>query len=135
MNPGDVKLPIPDFLKLFTNNNVPVPKAMVIASKMSVVTRVPNPSAFCPDRYFGISYKEYNTPSKLELLSEVKLKAAGIEDKDDRGLIMQALRKFGYAYKGEALKKVKDSPALIPVSSESSVSASGSTAPVRDHNW
>ena len=34
---GDVKLPLPKFLKLFTNNNVPVPKAMAIAGKMSVV--------------------------------------------------------------------------------------------------
>jgi len=43
----DVKLPLPKFLKLFTNNNVPVPKAMAIAGKMFVVIRLP---AFCPDR-------------------------------------------------------------------------------------
>ncbi|KAF8812514.1 hypothetical protein BYT27DRAFT_7239968 [Phlegmacium glaucopus] len=101
----DVKLPLPKFLKLFTNNNVPIPKAMAIASKI---------------------YKEYNTPLKLGQLSEVKLKAAGIEDKDDRSLIMQTLRKVGYAYKGESLKRTKDSPALTATSSESSVSASGS---------
>ena len=38
----DVKLPLPKFLKLFTNNNVPVPKAMAVAGKMSVV--IPTPS-------------------------------------------------------------------------------------------
>ena len=69
-------------------------------------------------------------------MSEVKLKAAGVEDKEDRSLIMQALRKIGYAYKGEPLKKLKDSPALM--SSETAASASGSNstavqALVRDH--
>jgi len=72
----------------------------------------------------SISYKEYNTPSKLGELSEVRLKAAGVEDKDDRNLIMQALRKVGYAYKGEPLKKLKDSQ-------QSSVSASGSSTAVQ----
>ena len=50
---------------------------------------------------------------------------------------MQALRKIGYAYKGEPLKKLKDLPALL--SSETSASASGSNSTalqtlVRDHN-
>ena len=50
---------------------------------------------------------------------------------------MQALRKSGYAYKGEPLKKLKDSPALM--SSETSESASGSNSIavqtlVRDHS-
>ena len=51
---------------------------------------------------------------------------------------MQALRKSGYAYKGEPLKKLKDLPALM--SSETSESASGSSSTavqtlVRDHRW
>lgn len=119
---NDVKLPLPKFLKLFTNSNVPVPKAMAITSKMFVV--IPVLVAYCPDILISISYKEYNTPSKLGQLSEVKLKAAGVDDKEDRSLIMQALRKVGYAYKGEPLKKLKDSPTSF--SSESSASASGS---------
>lgn len=85
----------------------------------------------------SISYKEYNTPSKLGQLSEVKLKAAGVEDKDDRSLIMQALRKIGYAYKGEPLKKLKDSPVSMSSETSASVSGSNSTAVqtlVRDHN-
>ena len=49
-----------------------------------------------------------------------------MEDKEDRGLIMQALRKIGYAYKGESLKKLKGSPAMM--SSETSASASGSNS-------
>jgi hypothetical protein len=44
----DVKLPLPKFLKLFTNNNVPVPKAMAFAGKMSVVIPIPS---FCPNWY------------------------------------------------------------------------------------
>ena len=43
---GDVKLPLPKFLKLFTNNNVPVPKAMAVAGKMSVVILRRRPPAF-----------------------------------------------------------------------------------------
>jgi hypothetical protein len=117
---GDVKLPLPKFLKLFTNNNVSVPKAMAVAGKMFVVIPVLGPS----NVLISISYKEYNTPSKLGELSEVRLKAAGVEDKDDRNLIMQALRKVGYAYKGEPLKKLKDSQ-------QSSVSASGSSTAVQ----
>lgn len=39
-----VKLPLPKFLKLFTNNNVSVPKAMAIAGKMFVVIPVLKPS-------------------------------------------------------------------------------------------
>lgn len=72
-------------------------------------------------------------------LSEVKLKASGVEDKDDRSLVMQALRKVRYAYKGEPLKKLKDSPGLtMMMASGSSISASGSQstavqALVRDH--
>jgi hypothetical protein len=34
---NDKKLTLPDFLKLMTNNNVPIPKAMAVASKVSVL--------------------------------------------------------------------------------------------------
>lgn len=33
----EAKIPLPRFLKLLTGNNVPVPKAMAVAGKMSVV--------------------------------------------------------------------------------------------------
>ena len=46
---GDVKLPL--LLKLFTNNNVPVPKAMAVAGKMSVIPSR-RPPAFCPNWYY-----------------------------------------------------------------------------------
>ncbi|KAF8165272.1 hypothetical protein B0H34DRAFT_793681 [Crassisporium funariophilum] len=71
----------------------------------------------------GKIYKEYNTPSKLGVLSDVKLKAAGIDDKDDRSLVMKALRKAGYAYKGD--KKQKEST----FGQEASESASFGNAP------
>ena len=51
---------------------------------------------------------------------------------------MQALRKIGYAYKGEPLKKLKDSDSPARMSSEQSALASGSNSTavqtlVRDH--
>ena len=49
---------------------------------------------------------------------------------------MQALRKIGYAYKGEPLKKLKDSTALMSDETSASASGSNSTAVqtlVRDH--
>jgi hypothetical protein len=33
----DLKIPLPNFLKFLTSNNVPVPKAMAIAGKVSVL--------------------------------------------------------------------------------------------------
>ncbi|KAF8974487.1 hypothetical protein BDZ97DRAFT_1911666 [Flammula alnicola] len=96
----DVRLPLPKFLQLFTSNGVPAPKAMAIAGKV---------------------YKEYNTRAMLAQLSDLKLNAMGIDNKEDRKLVMTALRKAGYTYKGKPLKKVKASP--------SSTEASGSQSP------
>jgi hypothetical protein len=36
MDPQDRKLTLPAFLKVLTSNNVPVPKAMAVASKVFV---------------------------------------------------------------------------------------------------
>lgn len=41
-------------------------------------------------------YKQYNTPSALSELNDFKLKAAGLEDKEDRKLTLSAVRKAGY---------------------------------------
>ncbi|KAJ7276479.1 hypothetical protein B0H12DRAFT_24606 [Mycena haematopus] len=71
-------IPLPKFLKIFTSNNVPLPKAMAVAGKI---------------------YKEFNTPAKLSELDEAKLLAAGIDDKDSRKIVMTALHKGGYRVK------------------------------------
>ncbi|KAG2348986.1 hypothetical protein BDR05DRAFT_1028076 [Suillus weaverae] len=75
MDPQDRKLTLPAFLKVLTGNNVPVPKAMAVASKV---------------------YKESNTTSLLAQLTDVKLKVSGVEDKETRKLVLAAIRKAGY---------------------------------------
>ncbi|KAG2056353.1 hypothetical protein BDR06DRAFT_1006064 [Suillus hirtellus] len=75
MDPQDRKLTLPAFLKILTSNNVPVPKAMAVASKV---------------------YKESNTASLLAQLTDLKLKVSGVEDKETRKLVLAAIRKAGY---------------------------------------
>jgi hypothetical protein len=66
------------------------------------------------------SYKEYNTLSKLAQLTEVKLSAAGVESKDDRKLVMTALRKAGCVSKESPRKKIERIPDEGPVAGPSS---------------
>ncbi|KAJ7068338.1 hypothetical protein C8F01DRAFT_1017602, partial [Mycena amicta] len=70
------QLTLPQFLKVFTANNIPMAKAMLVASKC---------------------YKEFSTPGKLSELDEVKLLSLGIDDKDLRKQTVMALRKAGYS--------------------------------------
>lgn len=87
----DKKLTLPDFLKFLTNNNVPVSKAMAIASKVSVVPRLISvPSSTYP------RFKGYNTPALLAQLDDAKLQVLGVKDKDLRRLFLTAVRKAGY---------------------------------------
>ncbi|KAH9844273.1 uncharacterized protein C8Q71DRAFT_793820 [Rhodofomes roseus] len=44
----------------------------------------------------GKLYKTHNTPSQLGQLTDGKLKAAGVDDKDVRKLVLAAIRKSGY---------------------------------------
>jgi len=44
----------------------------------------------------GKIYKEFSTASQLNQLTEFKLKAAGVDSKDERKMVMTALRKAGY---------------------------------------
>ncbi|KAF5363885.1 hypothetical protein D9756_000451 [Leucocoprinus leucothites] len=78
------KLPLPQFLKILTNNGIPAAKAMAITGKI---------------------YKMYNTPSHFNELTDPKLAATGVSDKDDRKLVLTAFRKAGYVYKGKAVTK------------------------------
>lgn len=49
-----------------------------------------------------LRYKDFNTPAKLAQLTEVKLKALGVDAKEDRKIVMTALRKSGYSVRGRA---------------------------------
>jgi hypothetical protein len=80
-----------------------------------------------------LSYKEYGSPSQLALLTDFKLKAAGIEDAADRKLILAAFRKAGFAPKRTALKRKRDEQneesAEKPSSSAAEAGPSSSSQP------
>ena len=90
----DRKLSLPDFLKVMTSNNVPASKAMGVAGKLS--------GELCHGRQCTrrgnllCRYKTHNTPSQLGQLTDGKLKAAGVDDKEVRKLVLAAIRKSGY---------------------------------------
>lgn len=51
----------------------------------------------CPRRVDLLCrYNTHNTPSQLGLLTDGKLKGAGVDDKDVRKLVLAAIRKSGY---------------------------------------
>ena len=115
--PSGTKLPLPTFLKVLTGNGVPAAKAMAVTGKMSA-----KPSS-CMSRHSEparSSYKTYNTPGTLAELTDLKLKSAGVDDKEDRKLVLAAIRKAGY----------KSKPQRKPLSAETAeaLAASGSGA-------
>ncbi|KAG6869261.1 hypothetical protein C0993_000014 [Termitomyces sp. T159_Od127] len=87
----NVKIPLPKFIKVFTTNNVPVPKAMALSATI---------------------YKQFNTPARLAQLDDRKLISAGVHSKDDRKTIISALRKSAYLSSDprKKLEKVQDRP-------------------------
>ncbi|KAG7096871.1 hypothetical protein E1B28_004278 [Marasmius oreades] len=72
------KIPLPKYLKMLTSGNIPVAKAMTISSKI---------------------YKEYNTAEQLSQLTDTKLKAFGVDEKDIRRLVLTAVKKAGHTLK------------------------------------
>ncbi|KAI0081739.1 hypothetical protein K474DRAFT_1635035 [Panus rudis PR-1116 ss-1] len=72
---GETKIPLQEFLKALTSNGVPASKAMAAAGKM---------------------YKQYNTSATLSFLTDLDLRSVGISEKEDRKLILAALKKAGY---------------------------------------
>ncbi|TCD69650.1 hypothetical protein EIP91_006667 [Steccherinum ochraceum] len=72
---SEAKLPLPQFLQVLTSNNVPASKAIAVAAKI---------------------YKSYNTRSALGQLNNLKLKSAGVTDKEERKLVLAAIKKAGY---------------------------------------
>jgi len=75
MSTTEGKIPLPTFLQVLTSQNVPASKAIAVAGKI---------------------YKTHNTPSLLGQLTDAKLKAAGVDDKETRKLVLAAIRKSGY---------------------------------------
>ncbi|KAF9226546.1 hypothetical protein BS17DRAFT_864779 [Gyrodon lividus] len=78
MQSSSKKFALPDFLKLLTSNNISIPKAMAVASKV---------------------FKEFNTPALLAQLDDAKLQVVGVGDKNLRKLVLAAIRKAGYTTK------------------------------------
>ncbi|KAI9001044.1 hypothetical protein BD414DRAFT_20872 [Trametes punicea] len=69
------KLPLPAFLKMLTNNNIPPSKAMAVAGKI---------------------YKTHNSPEQLSMLTDFSLESAGVAEKELRKQVLSAVRKAGY---------------------------------------
>ncbi|KAF8621640.1 hypothetical protein AX15_007658 [Amanita polypyramis BW_CC] len=57
----------------------------------------------------GKIHKDYNTPAQLRELTDVKLTAAGINEKNLRQLVISALRKAGYTLTHVSLKRKSES--------------------------
>jgi len=129
MTEHHVKIPLPRFLKLLTGNNVPVPKAMAVAGKMSVLVSLCHGQTLLSVVHIH-RYKEYNTPARLAQLTEVRLSAAGVENKDDRKLVMTALRKAGHIPKEAPRKKLETTADDAPVAGPSTPSTSGTVQAV-----
>ncbi|KAL4076062.1 hypothetical protein J3A83DRAFT_4089915 [Scleroderma citrinum] len=85
----DPKLSLNAFLKLLTSNDVPVSKAMTVASKI---------------------YKEFNTATALAQLDDAKLNVLGIEDKELRKIVLAAIHKAGYTIKPRVKAVAETSP-------------------------
>ncbi|KZP32973.1 hypothetical protein FIBSPDRAFT_722131 [Athelia psychrophila] len=98
------KILLPSFLKLLTSKGMPTPKAMSVASKI---------------------YKEFNTPATISQLTDAKLLAVGVEDKDTRKATLVAFRASGYRPTRKALTKQGESG---PLSAELSPTAGSSSA-------
>lgn len=111
----DKTLTLPDFLKLLTSNNVPVSKAMAIASKVSVLVWLDAGVPLTQPRYSG-----YNTPALLAQLDDAKLQVLGVKDEDLCRLVLTAVRKAGYTRPTRKLKSESDSPVQPPAGSSNS---------------
>lgn len=117
-----IKIPVPTFLKMLTNNKIPTAKAISITGKMFVFKKLGEcdiNDLLNSDHY---SYKSFNTPAMLAELTDLKLKAVGVDDKDERKLVLSAVRKSGY-------KKM-----TAAFSSEQTNEAGPSTATVARHD-
>lgn len=103
-----IKIPLPKFLKVLTSHSVPVPKAMNISGKMCISLLYISLLSIRDSSKLNVRYKEFNTPAKLAELNEAKLISAGVDSKEDRRLVMVALRESGYILKDSRRKKLEN---------------------------
>ncbi|KAJ3570201.1 hypothetical protein NP233_g4562 [Leucocoprinus birnbaumii] len=75
----------------------------------------------------------FNTPSQISEITDPKLAAAGLSDKEDRKLSLAAFRKAGYVYKGKTVtkkeaidKNIAESPGAGPSTLSTNLASSPS---------
>ncbi|KDQ64558.1 hypothetical protein JAAARDRAFT_28202 [Jaapia argillacea MUCL 33604] len=103
------KLTLPAFLKVLTTNNVPMSRAMAVAGKI---------------------FKTYNTTDALGRLTDFQLKFAGVEDKEDRKLVLAAIRKAGFKSSPKStVPSIVSTPEVNSPSSNSKQKAKASSSP------
>ncbi|KIY74050.1 hypothetical protein CYLTODRAFT_406103 [Cylindrobasidium torrendii FP15055 ss-10] len=73
---AESKIPVQSYIKMLTESDIPVKKAMELTRKL---------------------YKVFGTPSKLGALNDFELMANNVVDKDDRKAVLAAVRKAGFA--------------------------------------
>ena len=88
------KLSLQTFLQLLASKNLPISRAMTVASKMCCLCPLSeNKIAYSRSSF---SYKDFNTPARLGELTDSKLLSLGVLDKEDRRLVLSALNAAGY---------------------------------------
>ncbi|PPQ98513.1 hypothetical protein CVT24_004004 [Panaeolus cyanescens] len=90
---SDNKIPLPQYLKVLTAENMPMSKAIAFAGKV---------------------YKSYNTTETIAGLTDAKLRAAGVESQEERRTALAAFKKA--AFRSQAQVKTK-SPVIASPSS------------------
>ncbi|KAG6333721.1 hypothetical protein ID866_5364 [Astraeus odoratus] len=108
MDAVNKKLTLHAFLKILTAGDVPVSKAMAVASKI---------------------YKEFYTPSALAQLDDAKLNVFGVDDKELRKSVLAAIRKAGYTAKAGASKTEHRLAAAGPSSLKRTTAVHEATTP------
>jgi len=100
------KLALPAFLKVLTTGGLSTSKAMGVASKI---------------------YKIHNTPSALGGLTDGTLTNLRVEDKEDRRLVLAAVKKAGFRSMSQSGKGVEDPMEKKRVAAERIANASSSS--------
>ncbi|KZT20375.1 hypothetical protein NEOLEDRAFT_1075772 [Neolentinus lepideus HHB14362 ss-1] len=100
---SDQKLSLPAFLKMLTNNGVSARTAMAVAGQI---------------------YKTCNTAAALGMLTDMQLKEDGVNAKEDRKLVLAAVRKAGYKTSPAKRTKVVTSTSGATTSTSQNATAS-----------
>lgn len=68
-----------------------------------------------------LRYKTCNTSAQLSVLSDFKLKTAGVDDKEERKLVMAAIRKGGYISKATTKAAITDTEPVTSTSTAAQI--------------